>query len=182
MFVINFRQAFPFILAALLIGCILPTGAFAQLDKIEQAVLDAAKVQKTVEVIIYLQEKPNHQIVPVVKAQFYPDIEAKSRQIRDKIRPFHQQKQPLPLNVKEEVKALHEDLDRKTHQMREGIRAQIWNRVSAGQGRVRAEIEKLGGTVHSQIAVTNSIGAELPSDKVFPIAGLPEVKWIGLET
>jgi uncharacterized lipoprotein YmbA len=122
MFAMNFRQALPFILAALLIGCIFPTKTFAQLDKIEQAVLDAARVQETVEVIIRLQERPNREIVSAVKAQFYPNIEAKSLQIRDKVRPFRQQGQPLPLNVKAEVRVLHTEFDNETRQMRNEIR------------------------------------------------------------
>jgi serine protease AprX len=182
MFAINFRQVLPLILAALLIGCIFPTGTFAQLDKIEQAVLDAARVQETVEVIIRLQERPNREIVSAVKAQFYPNIEATSRQIRDKIRPFRQQGQPLPLNVKGEVRALHEALDNETQQMRKEIYTQIWNRVSAAQGRVREAIENAGGTVYAQVAVTNTVGAELPANVVAQIAGLAEVESIGLET
>ena len=157
MFAINFKQAFPFILAALLIGCIFPTGVFAQQGKIEQAILDAAKVLETVEVVIRLQERPNRQIAPAVKAQFYPNIEATSRQIRDKIRPFRQQRQSLPLNVKAEVSVLREDLDRATHQMRKEIYTQIWNRVSAGQGRVREAIENAGGTVYAQVAGYNTV-------------------------
>jgi hypothetical protein len=122
MVALNFRQTLPFILAALLIGCIFPTKAFAQLNKIEQAVLDAARVQETVEVIIRLQEQPNRAIVSAVKAQFYPNIEAKSLQIRDKVRPFRQQGQPLPLNVKAEVRVLHTEFDNETRQMRNEIR------------------------------------------------------------
>ena len=48
MFAMNFRKVLPFILAALLISCIFPMKALAQLDKIEQAVLDATGVQETV--------------------------------------------------------------------------------------------------------------------------------------
>ena len=66
--------------------------------------------------------------------------------------------------------------------MRKEIRTQIWNRVSAAQGRVRAAIENVGGTVYAQVAVTNTIGAELPADVIVQIAGLAEVESIGLET
>lgn len=99
------------ILAALLIGCIFPTLSFAQQDKIDQAVLDAVETQETVAVIIYLQEQPNLDISPAVKAQFAPNIDAKADSIRNKINPFLQQGQPLPVNIKAEVKVLHQDMD-----------------------------------------------------------------------
>ena len=132
--------------------------------------------------VIRLQERPNRQIAPAVKAQFYPNIEATSRQIRDKIRPFRQQRQSLPLNVKAEVSVLREELDNETRQMRKEIYTQIWNRVSAGQQRVREAVENAGGTVYAQVAVTNSIGAELPANAVIQIAAVPDVRRIGLET
>ncbi len=160
------------------IGCIFPTLSFAQRDKIDQAVLDAVETQETVAVIIYLQEQPNLEISPVVKAQFAPNIDAKADSIRNKINPFLQQGQPLPVNIKAEVKALHEDIDRETSQMRGQIYTQIWNRVSAGQGRVRQAIENAGGTVHAQTAVTNSIGAKVPALSMVQIAGLADVRSI----
>ena len=95
------------------------------------------------------------------------------------MRPFRQQKQALPVDVQAEVRALNENLDSTTDQMRRDIYTQIWNRVSGGQQRVREAIEKLGGTVQAQIAVTNAIGAEIPADVVNQIALLPEVRWIG---
>ena len=53
--------------------------------------------------------------------------------------------------------------------------------VSAGQERVREAIENAGGTVYAQVAVTNTVGAELPANAVVQIAGLAEVESIGLE-
>ena len=129
-------------------------------------------------VIIYLQEQPNLEISPVVKAQFSPNIDANANSIRNKINPFLQRRQPLPANIRAQVKALHENIDRETGQMRRQIYTQIWNRVSAGQGRVREAIENAGGTVHSQAAFANSIGATLPADAVLRIAGLPDVRSI----
>ena len=183
MFAINFKQAFPFILAVLLIGCIFPTGVFAQQGKIDADVLDAAKVQETVTVVIYLQDRPpSRQIAEGVKAQFRPNIDATSRQIRDRIRPFRRQRQPLPLNVKAEVRALHEALDNETRQMRQEIGQQLRNRVAGSQQRVREAIEQAGGTVYAQIAQTNEIEAELPANAVNQIAALPEVRRVGLDT
>jgi len=39
---------------------------------------------------------------------------------------------------------------------------------------VRGAIERAGGTVYAQIAVTNSIGAQLPAKALNQIASLPE--------
>ncbi len=132
---------------------------------------------------IYLQDKPpSREIAQAVKVQFYPNINTTSRDIRNKIRPFLQQKQPLPANVKAEVRALHENLDNQTRQMRQEIGQQLWNRVADGQQRVREAIENAGGTVHAQISLSNNIGARLPAAAVNQIAGLPEVERIGLDT
>ena len=172
-------QAFRYILAVLIISSIFSTGAFAQGGKIAPAVLAAAQEQETVSVVIRLQDQPSRQIAQAVQAQFFPNIEATAREIRNRVRPFRQQKQALPVDVQAEVRALNENLDSTTDQMRRDIYTQIWNRVSGGQQRVREALEKLGGTVQAQIAVTNAIGAEIPADVVNQIALLPEVRWIG---
>ena len=66
-------------------------------NKIDASVLAAARTQSTISVAIYLQDQPpSKQISDAVKAQFQPDIEAKSAEIRDRIRPFRRRNQALP--------------------------------------------------------------------------------------
>ena len=149
--------------------------------KVAASVLEAVQTQSTIWVAIYLQDQPpSKQISDEVKAQFQPDINAKAAEIRDKIRPFH--RQPLPPNVKAEVRVMHESLDTLTRQMRQEIGRRLKDYVSASQQRVRQAIEKAGGTVYAQVALGNIIGARLPATAVNQIAGLNDVRWIELDT
>ena len=150
--------------------------------KVDASVLAAVQTQSTISVAIYLQDKPpSKQISDEVKAQFQPNIEAKATEIRDKIRPFHRRNQPLPPNVKAEVRVMHESLDTLTRQMRQEIGRRLKDYVSASQQRVRQAIEKAGGTVYAQVALGNIIGAQLPATAVNQIAGLNDVRWIELD-
>jgi len=173
MLIRNFMQTLTCILVSLLI---LSGWSFAVFSKIDPNVLTAAQKSETVKVIIWLQEQPGHEIAQAIQDQYRPRLDAVSREIRDKVRPFLKQKRPLPLNVKQQVKALREELDNLTRQMRREIRAQVWNRISAGQRRVQEAIEKAGGVIHARIVILNSIGAQLPSDVVNQIALLPDVQ------
>ncbi len=130
MFTINFRHVLTSLLVVLLVGCIFSNWTLAQEGKIDPNVLVAAQAGGTIAVGIRLQDQPSSEIAPAVHAQFIPTLDAISLGIRNKTLPFHQQGQPLPENVKQEVKALQEDLDRESSQMCAEIEAQLWNRVS----------------------------------------------------
>lgn len=182
MFIQNATRAFRSVLAALLICSVFPTWSAAQENKVDASVLAAAKTQSTVSVAIYLQDKPpSKQISEEVKAQFQPNIKVKAIEIRNRIRSFRRQNQALPTNVKAEVGVMHESLDKQTRQMRREIGRRLKNRVSASQQRVRQAIEKAGGTVYAQVALGNIIGARLPAAAVNQIAGLNDVRRIGLD-
>ena len=77
---------------------------------------------------------------------------------------------------------MHESLDTQTRQMRREIGRRLKNHVSASQQRVCKEIENAGGTVYAQVALGNIIGAQLPATAVNQIAGLNDVRRIGLDT
>ena len=182
MFTQTAMQAFRSVLVALLICCICPTWSAAQESKVDASVLKAAQTESTVSVAIYLQDKPpSRQISDAVKTRFEPDIRAKSAEIRDRIRSFRRQNRALPPDVKAEVGAMHESLDRKTGQMRQEIGRRLKNRVAASQQRVRTAIEKAGGTVYAQVAIGNLMGARLPATAVNQIAALNDVRRIGLD-
>ena len=165
-----------------MIGCVFPRWCAAQESKVDASVLTALQTQSTVSVAIYLGDKPpSKQISDAVKAQFEPAIEAKSVEIRDRIRPFHQRNQALPPNVKAEVRVMHQSLKTQTHQMRREIGRLLENYVAASQQRVRTAIENAGDTVYAQVALGNSIGAQLSATAVTQIAALDEVERIGLD-
>ena len=182
MFIQNARQAFRSVLAALLICAVFPTGSAAEDNKVDANVLAAIQTQSTVSVAIYLKDKPpSKQISDAVKAKFQPDIEAKAAEIRDKSRPFRRRNQPLPPNVKAELKVMHQSLDKQTGQMRREIGRRLKDYVAASQQRVRQAIEKAGGTVYAQVAIGNIIGAQLPATVVNQIAALNDVGRIELD-
>ena len=182
MFTQTAMQAFRSVVVGLLIISVFPRWCAADESKVDASVLKAAQTQTTVSVAIYLRDKPpSGQISKAVKARFRPDIRAKSTEIRDRIRPFTRRNQVLPQNVKAEVRAMHESLDRKTGQMRREIGRRLKNRVAASQQRVRTAIENAGGTVYAQVAIGNSIGARLPATGVNQIAALDEVERIELD-
>ena len=193
MFTQTAMQAFRSVLAALLICSVFP-GCFAveenmvdasvltavEENKIDASVLKAAQTQTTVSVAIYLQDQPpSKQISDAVKAEFQPEIEAKSAEIRDRIRPWG--KHALPPDVKAEVRVMQESLDRLTHQMHREIGRRLKNYVAPSQQRVRTAIENAGGTVYAQVALGNSMGARLPATAVTQIAALDDVRWIKLD-
>ena len=183
MFTQNVMQAFRSVFVALLIGSVFPRWCAADESKVDASVRTALQTQSTVSVAIYLQDKPpSRQISDAVKAQFEPDIRAKSAEIRNRIRPFTRRNQALPPNVKAEVRVMHESLDRQTHQMRQEIGRRLQNRVAPSQQRVRTEIEKAGGTVYAEVALGNSMGAQLSYTGVTQIAALNDVRRIGLDT
>ena len=188
----NAMQAFRSVFVALLICIVFPGCSAveenevdasvltaAQENKIDASVLEAVRTQSTISVIIYLQDKPPKQISDAVKAQFEPEIEAKSAEIRDRIRPWG--KHALPPDVKAEVRAMQESLDRLTGQMRQEIGRRLKNYVAASQQRVRQAIEKAGGTVYAEVALGNLMGARLPATAVNQIAALNDVRRIGLD-
>ena len=182
MFIQNARQAFRSVLAALLICSVFPTGSAAEDNKVDANVLAAIQTQSTVSVAIHLKDKPpSKQISDAVKAKFLPNIEAKAAEIRAKTRPFHRRNQPLPPNVKAELKVMHQSLDKQTGQMRREIGRRLKDYVSASQQRVRQAIEKAGGTVYAQVAIGNIIGAQLPATAVNQIAALNDVGRIELD-
>ena len=182
MFIQNARQAFRSILAALLICSVFPTRSAAEDNKVDANVLAAIQTQSTVSVAIHLKDKPpSKQISDAVKAKFLPDIEAKSTEIRDKTRPFHRRNQPLPPNVKAELRVMHQSLDKQTGEMRREIGRRLKDYVSASQQRVRQAIEKARGTVYAQVAIGNIIGAHLPATAVNQIAALNDVGRIELD-
>ena len=193
MFTQTAMQAFRSVLAALLICSVFP-GCSAveenkvdasvltavEENKIDASVLAAARTQSTISVVIYLRDKPpSKQISDAVKAQFKPEIEAKSAEIRDRIRPWG--KHALPPDVKAEVRAMQESLDRLTGQMRQEIGRRLKNHVAASQQRVRTAIENAGGTVYAEVAFVNLMGARLPATAVSQIAALNDVRRIGLD-
>ena len=184
MFTQNAMQALRFVLVALLIGSVFPRWCAAQEEsKVDASVLKAAQTQSTVSVAIYLQDKPpSRQISDAVKTRFQPNIEAKSAEIRNRIRSFRRQKQVLPPNVKAEVGVMHESLDTQTRQMRQEIGRRLKNHVAPSQQRVRTAIENAGGTVYAEVALGNLMGARLPATAVNQIAALNDVKRIGLDT
>jgi hypothetical protein len=155
--------------------------SFAADGKVHPDVIAAAQQFEKVEVIIRLQDQSGHEIAQTVKGQHIPAIDAISSEVRNLERPFLAQDLPLPDDVRQQVKALLEEMDRLTMQMRQDIRAQVWARISNEQQRVREAIENAGGTVHAQIVILNAIGAQLPSDVVNQIASLPEVRFIELD-
>ena len=183
MFIQNPMQAFRSVFVALLIGCVFPRWCAADESKVDASVLTALQTQSTVSVAISLRDKPpSGPISKAVKAQFRPDIDAKSAEIRARIRPFHQRNQALPPNVKAEVGVMHESLDRQTRQMRREIGRRLKNHVAASQQRVRTAIENAGGTVYAEVALGNLMGAQLPATAVNQIAALNDVRRIGLGT
>ena len=182
MFTQNARQALRSVFVALLIGCICPTWSIAQESKVDAEVRTALQTQSTVSVAIYLRDKPpSRQISDAVKAEFYPNINAKSDEIRKRIRPFHQHNQALPANVKAEVREMHESLDRQTGQMRREIGRRLDNYVAPSQQRVRTVIENAGGTVYAQLALGNIIGAQLSATGVTRVAASEDVERIELD-
>ena len=182
MFIQTAMQAFRSVFVALLICCIFPRWCAADESKVDASVLKAAQTQSTVSVAIYLQDKPpSKQISDAVKAQFQPEIEAKAAEIRDRIRPWGK-KHALPPDVKAEVRAMEESLDRLTGQMQQEIGRRLKNYVAPSQQRVRQAIEKAGGTVYAEVALGNSMGARLPATAVNQIAALDDVRRIGLDT
>lgn len=196
MFTQTTMQVFRSVLAALLICSVFPGCSAVEEDKVDASVLTAveenkvdasvlaaARTQSTISVAIYLQDQPpSKQISDAVKAQFQPNIEAKSAEIRDRIRPFSRRNQALPPNVKVEVRVMQESLDRLTHQMRREIGRRLKNYVSPSQQRVRTAIEKAGGTVYAEVSLGNTIGARLPATAVNQIAALDDVRRIALDT
>ena len=183
MFIQTAMQAFRSVFVALLICCIFPRWCAAQGNKVDASVLTALQTQSTVSVAISLRDKPpSGPISKAVKAQFRPDIDAKSAEIRARIRPFHQRNQALPPNVKAEVRVMHQSLDTQTRQMRREIGRRLKNHVAASQQRVRTAIENAGGTVYAEVALGNLMGAQLPATAVNQIAALNDVRRIGLGT
>ena len=183
MFIQTAMQAFRSVFVALLICCIFPRWCAAQGNKVDASVLTALQTQSTVSVAISLRDKPpSGPISKAVKAQFRPDIDAKSAEIRARIRPFHQRNQALPPNVKAEVRVMHQSLDTQTRQMRREIGRRLKNYVAASQQRVRTAIENAGGTVYAEVALGNLMGAQLPATAVNQIAALNDVRRIGLGT
>ena len=183
MFTQNAMQAFRSVLVALLIISVFPRWCAAEESKVDASVLTAFQTQSTISVAIYLQDKPpSRQISDAVKTRFQPDINAKSTEVRDRIRPFRRQNRALPTNVKTEVRVMHESLDTQTGQMRREIGRRLKNHVAASQQRVRTEIENAGGTVYAQVALGNIMGARLPATAVSQIAALNDVRRIELDT
>ena len=181
MFTINFRQVLTSLFVALLIGCMFSNGVLAQEGKIAASVLIAAQKQEMVPVMIRLQDQSGHEIGLAVQSQFTPILDGISDRIEDKIRPFHEQRRPLPPNVEQEIKALHEELEAINQQMQNEIYTQIWNRISGAQQRVREAIENAGGKVGAQIVALNAIGASLPAKAVNAVALLPEISSVELD-
>ena len=182
MFTQNAMRAFRSVVVALLIFAVFPRWCAAQESKVDASVLTALQTQSTVSVSISLGDKPpGKQISDAVKAEFEPGIEAKSAEIRDRIRPFHQRNQALPPNVKAEVRVMHESLDRQTGQMRREIGRRLKNYVAPSQQRVRTAIENAGDTVYAQVALGNRIGAKLSATGVTQISTLDEVERIELD-
>ena len=183
MFTQTATQAFRSVLVALLIGSVLARWCAAQEEsKVDASVLTALQTQSTVSVAISLQDKPpSKQISEEVKTRFQPNINAKSVEIRNRIRPFRRQNRALPTNVKAEVGVMHESLDRQTGQMRREIGRRLKNYVAPSQQRVRTEIENAGDTVYAQLALGNRIGAKLSATGVTQTAALPEVTRIELD-
>ena len=183
MFTQNAMQAFRSVLVALLIISVFPRWCAAEESKVDASVLTAFQTQSTISVAIYLQDKPpSRQISDAVKTRFQPDINAKSTEVRDRIRSFRRQKHALPLNVKAEVRVMHESLDTQTGQMRREIGRRLKNHVAPSQQRVRTEIENAGGTVYAQVALGNIMGAQLSATAVNQIAALDDVRRIKLDT
>ena len=173
-------QAFRSVFVALLIISVFPRWCGADESKVDASVRTALQTQSTVAVVISLRdEPPGEQISDAVKAQFRPDIEAKSAEIRDRIRPFHQR--ALPQNVKAEVREMHESLNRQINQMRQEMIRRLKNNVAASQQRVRTVIENAGGTVYAEVAIVNIMGARLSATAVTQIAALDDVTRIVLE-
>ena len=183
MFTQTAMRAFRSVVVALLIFSVFPRWSAVEENKVDASVLAAARTQSTISVAIYLQDQPpSKQISDAVKAQFQPNIEAKSAEIRDRIRPFSRRNQALPPNVKAEVRVMQESLDRLTHQMRREIGRRLKNYVAPSQQRVRTAIEKAGGTVYAEVSLGNIIGARLPATAVNQIAALDDVRRIALDT
>ena len=183
MFTQNTKQAFRSVFVALFIFSIFPRWCAAEDSKVDASVRTALETESTVSVAIYLQDKPpSGQISEEVKARFQPNINAKTTEIRNRIRPFTRRNQALPTNVKAEVGRMHESLDTQTRQMRQEIGQRLKNRVAASQQRVRQAIENAGGTVYAQVALGNIIGARLSATAVSQIAALDDVRRIGLAT
>ena len=182
MFTQNAMRAFRSVLVALLIGSVFPRWCAADESKVDASVRTALQTQSTVEVVISLQDEPPiEQICAPVKAEFKPGIEAKSAEIRARIRPFHQRDQALPPNVKAEVRMMHQSLKTQTHQMHREIIRRLENRVAPSQQRVRAAIENAGGTVYAEVAIVNIMGARLSATAVTQVAALDDVTRIKLE-
>ena len=182
MFTQNPMQAFRSVFVTLLIISVFPRWCAADESKVDASVRTALQTQSTVEVVIYLQDEPPiEQICAPVKAEFKPGIEAKSAEIRARIRPFHQRNQALPPNVKAEVRMMHQSLKTQTHQMHREIIRRLENRVAPSQQRVRAAIENAGGTVYAEVAIVNIMGARLSATAVTQVAALDDVTRIKLE-
>ena len=180
MFTQNAMRAFRSVFVGLLIISVFPMLCGADESKVDASVRTALQTQSTVAVVISLRdEPPGEQISDAVKAQFRPNIDAKSAEIRDRIRPFRQR--ALPPNVKAEVREMHESLNRQINQMRQEMIRRLKNNVAPSQQRVRTAIENAGGTVYAQVAIVNIMGARLPAPAVTQIAALDDVTRIVLE-
>ena len=183
MFIVNGMQVFRSVVVALLIFSVFPRWCAADESKVDAGVRTALQTQSTVSVAIYLTHRPpSKQISDAVKAEFYPNINAKSDEIRKRIRPFHRQNQALPPNVKAEVREMHESLDTQTRQMRQEIGRRLKNHVAACQQSVHTEIENAKGTVYAQVALGNIIGAQLSNTGVTQLAKSKNVERIELDT
>ena len=183
MFTQNAMRAFRSVLVALLIISVLARWCAADESKVDASVRTALQTQSTVSVTISLQDRPpSTQISDAVKAQFQPDIRAKYAEIRARTRPFRQRNRALPPDVRAEVRAMHESLDRQTHQMRREIGRRLKNYVAPSQQRVRTAIENAGGTVYAEVAIGNLMGAQLSATGVTQIAALRDVKRIELDS
>ena len=183
MFTQNAMQAFRSVFVALLIISVFPRWCAADESKVDASVRTALQTELTVSVTISLQDQPpSTQISDAVKAQFEPDIRAKYAEIRARTRPFRRRNRALPRDVRAEVRAMHESLDRQTHQMRREIGRRLRNYVAPSQQRVRTAIENAGGTVYAEVAIGNLMGAQLSYTGVTQIAALDEVERIELDS
>ena len=182
MFTQNGMQALRSVVVVLLVFSVFPRWCAADESKVDAEVRTALQTQSTVSVVISLREEPpGEQISDAVKAQFRPDIDAKSAEIRARIRPFTRQNRALPPNVKAEVREMHESLNRQINQMRQEMIRRLKNNVAPSQQRVRTAIENAGGSVYGEVAIVNIMGARLSATAVTQIAALDDVTRIVLE-
>ena len=164
---------------------------------IDTEVLEAAKREENLRLIIYLEYQPTSQVARDIIPLFEPRIKELRTQIMEQHalvappkpkfataqqeREFVKNQPPIPPDIKANIKVLHEQTDRELSEMRWQILEDVRIRIDPQQQAVWQRIQQLGGVPQKRITLVNCISAIMPADKIQHLANSPGVAYVALD-